>query len=94
MCQSPTGGSTLSPPRLSPTNVESSVQCGCHVKVVDHTTRKAVMKLILASVIALLFMVGEVIGIDNTITLCVCLVHEVDTYYVCLWSMAHYVLLH
>ena len=38
------------------------MRCGCHVKVVDHTTRKAVMKLLVASLIALLFMVGEVLG--------------------------------
>ena len=42
--------------------VEESVRCGCHVKVVDNTTRKAVIKLVLAAVIAVLFMIGEVIG--------------------------------
>ncbi len=47
--------------RLSP-DVEESVRCGCHEKVVDHTTRKAVIKLLIASGIALLFMIGEVIG--------------------------------
>lgn len=32
------------------------------MKVADHTTRKAVMKLLLASLIAIIFMIGEVIG--------------------------------
>lgn len=44
------------------TGLEDSVRCECHVKVVDQTTRRAVMKLVLAAGIALLFMVGEVIG--------------------------------
>ena len=42
--------------------LEESVQCGCHVKVVDKTTRVAKIKLIIALVIALAFMVGEVLG--------------------------------
>ena len=39
-----------------------SLQCECHVIVVDNTARRAKMKLIAASVIALLFMIGEVLG--------------------------------
>ena len=42
--------------------LEQSVRCGCHVKVKDHTTRKAVIKLVVASLVALMFMVGEVLG--------------------------------
>ncbi len=42
--------------------LEESIRCGCHVKVVDNTTRKAVIKLVLAAIIAVLFMIGEVIG--------------------------------
>ena len=41
---------------------DQSVRCGCHVKVKDHTTRKAVIKLVVASLVALLFMIGEVLG--------------------------------
>ena len=39
-----------------------SLQCECHVIVKDDTAKRAKMKLIAASVIALLFMVGEVLG--------------------------------
>ena len=39
-----------------------SLQCECHVIVEDNTARRAKMKLIAASVVALLFMVGEVLG--------------------------------
>ena len=39
-----------------------SLQCECHVIVEDDTARRAKMKLIAASVVALLFMVGEVLG--------------------------------
>ena len=45
-----------------------SVQCECHVKVEDKTARRAKMKLVLASVIALLFMVGEVLGKGEKMT--------------------------
>ncbi len=39
-----------------------AVHCVCHKPVVDSTTRKAVMKLVAASLIALVFMVGEMLG--------------------------------
>ena len=42
--------------------VDESIRCGCHVKQKDPTTRKAQIKLIIACVIALLFMIGEVVG--------------------------------
>ena len=42
--------------------VEASVRCGCHVKVKDNTSRKARIKLVAACVIALAFMIGEVVG--------------------------------
>ena len=37
-------------------------KCECHVKVEDKTARRAKIKLVVASVIALLFMIGEVLG--------------------------------
>jgi hypothetical protein len=39
-----------------------SLQCECHVIVEDDTARRAKRKLVAASVIALLFMIGEVLG--------------------------------
>ena len=42
--------------------VDGSIRCGCHVKQKDPTSRKARIKLIIACVIALLFMIGEVVG--------------------------------
>ena len=42
--------------------VEASVRCACHVKVKDSTSRKARIKLVAACVIALAFMIGEVVG--------------------------------
>ena len=43
--------------------VEETVRCGCHAeKVTDNTTRKAKIKLIIACLVALVFMVGEVVG--------------------------------
>ena len=41
---------------------EASIRCGCHVVVKDKTSRTANVKLIIASIIALFFMVGEVLG--------------------------------
>ena len=41
---------------------DGSIRCGCHVKQEDPTSRKARIKLIIACVIALLFMIGEVVG--------------------------------
>ena len=40
----------------------SSIRCECHVKVVDKTAKRAKTKLVLASIIALAFMAGEVVG--------------------------------
>ena len=39
-----------------------AVHCGCHEPIVDSTTKKAVVKLVLASLIALVFMTGELLG--------------------------------
>ena len=39
-----------------------SIRCECHVKVVDKTAKRAKIKLVLASIIALGFMAGEVVG--------------------------------
>jgi hypothetical protein len=39
-----------------------SIRCECHVKVVDKTAKRAKTKLVLASIIALAFMAGEVVG--------------------------------
>lgn len=46
-------------------NVEVSVRCGCHAKVKDNTSRKARIKLIAACIIALAFMIGEVVGMTG-----------------------------
>ena len=48
------------PPKQRPSI--SSIRCECHVNVVDKTAKRAKTKLILASIIALAFMVGEVVG--------------------------------
>ena len=48
--------------RSDRSSLDDSVRCECHVKVVDDTTRKAKMKLVTACLVALLFMIGEVIG--------------------------------
>ena len=42
--------------------LDASIRCECHVKPKDPTSRKARIKLIIACVIALLFMIGEVVG--------------------------------
>ena len=47
---------------IAPGDVEASVRCACHVKVKDNTSRKARIKLVAACVIALAFMIGEVVG--------------------------------
>ena len=39
-----------------------SVRCKCHVKVKDKTAKRAKIKLVIASMIALGFMTGEVVG--------------------------------
>ena len=46
----------------SESGLEASVRCGCHVKVEDKTSRRANTKLVIASLIALFFMIGEVLG--------------------------------
>ena len=56
------GGSSylvVPPKQQSPV---SSIRCECHVKVVDKTAKRAKIKLVLASIIALGFMAGEVVG--------------------------------
>ena len=52
------------PPKSSsfPDPLMNSIRCGCHVKVTDKTTRKARMKLIIACVVVMVFMLGEVAG--------------------------------
>ena len=42
--------------------LNESIRCECHVKQKNPTSRKARIKLIIACVIALLFMIGEVVG--------------------------------
>ncbi|XP_064396807.1 probable proton-coupled zinc antiporter SLC30A4 [Halichondria panicea] len=46
----------------SDSKLEASVKCGCHVIVKDKTSRSANIKLVIASFIALFFMIGEVLG--------------------------------
>ena len=46
----------------SPDPIINSIRCGCHVKVADKTTRKARTKLIVACVVVMVFMLGEVAG--------------------------------
>ena len=48
------------PPKKSSPIV--SIRCKCHVKVEDKTAKRAKTKLILASIVALGFMAGEVVG--------------------------------
>ena len=43
-------------------SVEESVHCECHEKITDNTTRKAKIKLVIACLVALIFMLGEVAG--------------------------------
>ena len=60
VCQIPNGGPVIVFPTPR-THVEEP-HCNCHVKVTDNTTRKAKIRLITACLIALVFMIGEVIG--------------------------------
>lgn len=53
-------------------SLEETVRCGCHVTVEDKTPTKARNKLILACLIALFFMIGEVIGKLHHITFILC----------------------
>ena len=39
-----------------------SLQCECHVKMEDDTARRAMVKLALVSVVALILMIGQVVG--------------------------------
>ena len=59
-CQIPNVGPVIAFPTPR-THVEEP-HCNCHVKVTDNTTRKAKIRLITACLIALVFMIGEVIG--------------------------------
>jgi len=61
VCHSPNGGPSFVV-NSDRSFLDESVRCECHVKVVDDTTRKAKMKLVIACLVALLFMIGEVIG--------------------------------
>ncbi len=51
----------------SDSKLEASVKCGCHVIIKDKTSRSANIKLVIASIIALFFMIGEVIGESETV---------------------------
>ncbi|CAI7999525.1 Zinc transporter 2 [Geodia barretti] len=51
---------TLRPRQVN--SLEDAVHCGCHVKVPDVTSKKARNKLIIACILALLFMIGEIVG--------------------------------
>ena len=58
-------GSTTPSPSPSPEPVDqlsASIRCGCHDHVAEKTSRKARIKLVVACIIALIFVVGEVIG--------------------------------
>ena len=50
------------PPPPPPPPLQQAVCFECHVKMVDDTTRKAKVKLVTACFIALIFIIGEVIG--------------------------------
>ena len=83
----PRYGSSTMPMPSAPINIDSgtceaSVRCGCHVKPKhDSSNRKAKIKLIIACIIALVFMIGEVIGMythtnTHTHTLSLSLTHS------------------
>lgn len=61
VCHSPNGGPSFVV-NSDRSSLDKSVRCECHVKVVDDTTRRAKIKLVTACLVALLFMIGEVIG--------------------------------
>lgn len=54
--------SSPEPVNADPGDIEASIRCKCHVKIKDNTSRKARIKLIVACIIALAFMIGEVVG--------------------------------
>ena len=54
--------SSPEPVNADPGDIEASIRCKCHVKIKDDTSRKARIKLIVACIIALAFMIGEVVG--------------------------------
>lgn len=63
------GSTTPSPPSSPPRSTaggvysdNESIRCACHEKAVDKTSRKARIKLVLACIIALVFVVGEIAG--------------------------------
>ena len=39
-----------------------TIRCACHEKFIDKTSGTAKLRLVLASIIALVFMVGEILG--------------------------------
>ena len=43
-------------------HIKAPIRCSCHVKIKDSTSKKARTKLIIACIVALLFMCGEVVG--------------------------------
>ena len=60
---SPLASAKNTPANVNSNNQETSVWCGCHVKPKHNSSnRKAKIKLIIACIIALVFMIGEVIG--------------------------------
>ena len=50
------------PPELEQQSPAESIRCECHAKVVDKTAKRAKIKLVLASIVALGFMAAEVVG--------------------------------
>lgn len=76
VCHSPTGGPTFvvrtgSSSSEGSSSMEQSMRCECHTKEEEITSKKARNKLILASLIALAFMIGELIGgyISNSLAI-------------------------
>ena len=48
-------------------SLTETIQCACHERFADKTSGTAKLRLILASIIALVFMVGEILGEFNNI---------------------------
>ena len=72
--ESPNGGQSflVTPPSRKSFSGSVPVRCECHVKVEDKTAKRAKVKLVLASIIALGFMIGEVLGMCVCVCVCVC----------------------
>ena len=49
-------------PVVQVNSLQEAVHCGCHEKVPDVTSKKARNKLIIACILALFFMIGEIVG--------------------------------